>query len=123
MNEKSVTFLELLIVIIIIGILATIGFVNYRGIKERTFDREAKAMLKLIQAAEKVYKLENVNFYYPYSGSETDIASINSYLNLDLNEQNWDYTVYNTGCAQAVRDSRNWYLDISGSDPINGTCQ
>jgi type II secretory pathway pseudopilin PulG len=125
--KKSLTLMEILVVLIIISILVTVAFINYSGIKEETFDKEAKAMLKLIQAAEKVYKLE-VGTYYPGSGSVQDINLINDNLKLSLPtaNPNWNYTVYSSGCVMATRNvsgGRSWYLPISQEEPTQtGSC-
>jgi len=45
MRKRAFTLIELIIVIIIIGILATLGFVSYTGVMEKA--REAEAIIKL----------------------------------------------------------------------------
>lgn len=127
MKEESVTFLELVIVIIIIGILATLGISQYYPARESALDREATANLKLIQAAERVYQME-LSFYYPFSGTETDIGIINTDLRLLLPggaSRSWDYQVKDTGCVEATRTlapTRNWRFAIGEDEPVSGTC-
>ena len=60
----SFTLIEMLVVLVIIATLAALAWPNYMAIKEKTLNREAKATLALIRAAEKVYKMEE-GFYYP----------------------------------------------------------
>ena len=140
MKKKGFTLLEILIVIIIVGILATLAIIQYKPYKENTLDREAQANLKLIYAAERIYKFESdLNKYY--SDSVNNNASINTGLKLQLpvgNSSlgivaNWNYTI--TTCtsggnsrftAQAARTSggpaRNWCLNSNdpsvSSDPV-----
>lgn len=127
MPERSVTLLELIVVILIIGIIAAIALPNFGPMRERVLDKEATANLKLIQAAERVYRMET-SFYYPYSGSETSIGTINTDLRLFLPAgatRNWDYEVKDTGCAQATRTVgtvRYWRFDIGEDEPLSGTC-
>ena len=120
-TKKSFTLTELLVVIVIIGILAALGMPTYSAIKEKTLDREAKASLALIQAAEKIYKMETT-FYYPYSGSESNVDNINNNLKLSLpNPVSWSYTVDgaapNMTATRAVGD-KVWELDFPDSVPV-----
>ena len=85
------TLLELVVVVIIIGILATLGMVNYKGIKERELNREAKANLKLIRSAERIYRMEMGSYVKTSDANETS-----DMLKLALpkgDDRNWDYKV------------------------------
>ena len=129
MRTEGMTLLEILAIIIIIGILAAIALPNFAPVREKVLDKEASASLKLIQAAEKIYRLET-DFYYPHTGTKTDQGEINQNLKLSLPtdaSRKWNYTVKSGGCADATRysgsDSRQWYLQIEGSEPVSGsTC-
>ncbi|MCM8779624.1 MAG: prepilin-type N-terminal cleavage/methylation domain-containing protein [Candidatus Omnitrophica bacterium] len=85
MTDKGFTLLELLIVIIIIGVLATLFLPNFRPARESALNDEARANLKLIQAAEKIYKLEyNVYFTGPDGAATSNETEINQWLKLAL---------------------------------------
>jgi len=94
MLRKGFTILELLVVVIIVGVLATLGFVQYGGVREASVTKEARANLKLIAAAERIYRME-VGYFYPRTGVANVIATINDDLRLSLPEANnrWDYTI------------------------------
>lgn len=114
MNNKSVTLLEIIVVIIIIGILATLGLSQYTVFREKSFDRQAGSDLRIISAAERVALLESEvdprQYVFPVPNTA---AGINATLGLSLPVTNtpWNYTivpgpVVNTSfCAQAERAS------------------
>jgi len=123
-NKKGFTLLEIVIVVIIIGILASLAIPNFGKIKENALDKEAISNLKLIQVAEKGYYYD-MGSYYPSSGSASTIANINSNLKLSLTTKNWIYEVWSTGCGRATRNvtgGRSWYLTITdlAGDPVAG---
>jgi len=118
-NKEGFTILELLIVVAIIGILASLAIVNYVKTKEYALDKEAISNLKIIQVAEKSYYMDSVpNTYY----ASSVIADINSNLKLSLpssSQRSWNYQVWDTGCGRATRngdDGRSWYLTIDDVD-------
>lgn len=128
--------MEILAIIIIIGILAAIALPNFAPVREKVLDKEASASLKLIQAAEKIYRLET-GFYFPYSGTESSQDTINTNLKILLPRDNdatrkWTYKSADTAsgttsCTDATRysgpDSRQWRLPIDESgEPDSGAC-
>lgn len=133
MKTKAMSLMEILAIIIIIAILAAIALPNFTPIREKVLDKEANASLKLIQAAEKIYRLET-DFYYPYPGTTPvpDNAAINQNLKLSLptdDDRKWDYTcsTSGSGCSVATRysgpDTRKWRLRVDESEPVaNATC-
>lgn len=63
--KKGFTLLELIVVIIILGILATLGFTQYTKVVEKGRTAEAKAILGNIRSAQEAYKLD----YGAYTGT------------------------------------------------------
>ncbi len=112
--KKGFTLLELMIVVIIVGILATIGVQQYMPAKERAMGKEAQLNLRLIAAAERVYRMEN-DVYYPANGvTVSAINSINSNLKLNIPTTNWIYQIAGTATgytATASRRGTGGYLD------------
>ncbi len=109
---KAVTLLEILTVVLIIGILIALALPRFGTMKERALDKEAGANLKLIQAAEKIYRME-IGVFWPDSGTATT-PSLNTNLRLDLPTRNWTY--------QASSNSGDPPLDVQAarSDPPSG---
>jgi len=124
-QKRSVTLMEMLIVIIIIGTLAAIGVPNYTRTREESLDREAQANLRLIIAAQNIHRME----FTTYVAAGT-IAAINTGLRLALPAAvYWDYRTTVTGpggsntCAEATRvsDNRHWRMRHTEADPVDGS--
>ena len=75
-NEKGFTLIELLIVIIVIGILAAIGFVAYGNVTKsaRDSDRQADAS----QLAKKAEEYKTENGQYPTLAQLTAMSGIDA---------------------------------------------
>lgn len=111
----SLTLIELLVIIAVIGILATFAMPSYINAQRKAIDREAQTQLKLIQAAEGVYELETNS--YGACGSNT---ACNTLLSIELpsgtaDGGNWDYSVAVgagfTATANGTRGTQNWSID------------
>ncbi len=135
--KTGFTLIEFVVVIIIIGILATMAVTHYGAARELTYDKMAQADLKLIRAAERVYNME-ANLYYISGGppgTSVTTGNINTFLKLSLptgNTRKWNYhTVANnlvtprTCCAQATRFNppvRFWSIQQNQEDPVSVNC-
>jgi prepilin-type N-terminal cleavage/methylation domain-containing protein len=132
MRWRGFTLLELLAVIIVIGILAAIALPNFTPMREKTLDKEAQASLRLVLAAQKIYRMEST-FYFPHStyGGAVDNTVINQFLKLELptvGNRAWDYitTAGPPACAQGTRlgdDNRTWRQRSTENDALkNQSC-
>ncbi|MCM8783046.1 MAG: type II secretion system GspH family protein [Candidatus Omnitrophica bacterium] len=124
--KKGVSLLELLIVTIIIGILAALSLPLFERTRERALDNEAKANLKLIQAAQRIYQME-VGFFLDCAGLG-GASCINTYLRLSLpaglrSIWSYDTTAVGTdeflGIAQRNTPNASWLRSWS----INATAE
>jgi prepilin-type N-terminal cleavage/methylation domain-containing protein len=86
--NKAMTLLELIVVLIIVGILSTIGIVSYQGAVRGAHDRQAQSSLLLIAQAEETRFLEMRNF-----AACGNTAACNAALHLNLPANNWRYVV------------------------------
>ena len=64
-NKKGFTFIEILVVVTIIGILAAIGLVSYQAVNKKSRDGKKKADLEQIRAALEMYRSDSVSGNYP----------------------------------------------------------
>lgn len=101
--KSGFTLLELIVVIIIVGILATLGFTQYTKVIEQGRTAEAKAILGQLRTAQEAYNLE-------YGTYTTTMAN----LPINLTEATCDgnhYFSYNvlstSGSATATRCASN----------------
>jgi len=104
-NHKKIglTLLETIIVMIIVGILATLAIPRFTASQERAHSSEAIASLKMIGAAERMYRLElTPNAFVACSCNSAgtgagqcnnDPNGCNFLLKLSLNTDNWTYAV------------------------------
>ena len=99
--KSAVTLLELVVVIIILGVLVTLGLPGYIRLKERSLGQEAIGNLRLIASAERSYFVER-NHYYPLNDTVSDIGLINDNLWLSLSETNWDYSISDSDSGGAI---------------------
>ena len=91
-KRKSITALELIVVVVIIGLLAAITVPNFRKALIKSREKLAKANLQMILSAQKLYRASNGNFW-PDSGNSTDLDEINKALNLDIEDRYFYYRV------------------------------
>ena len=82
MNRKGFTLVEVLIVVIIIGILASIGIPQFSASIEKAKGGEARAGLGHIQTGEKVYYAENE--YYTTTQGDLDITLTQKYWTFSI---------------------------------------
>jgi len=68
--KRGFTLLELIIVIIIIGVLATLGFTQYTKVMEKGRAAEARVILGTLRTGERAYNLE----YGVFSGTIADLG-------------------------------------------------
>ncbi len=84
------TILELAIVVVIIGILGTLGLASFSAPREQAIEKEAIGNLKLIASAEKIFRMENTSYV---ACANTAAVNTNLRLLLATNDSNWKYRV------------------------------
>ena len=108
--KKGFTLLELIVVIIILGILATLGFTQYTKMVEKGRTAEAKAILGQLRSAQ-------VAYYQEYGAYGAGVANL--IVDAPIAAATTHYFVYstaNTGASQAVRNTAS-----GGKSPASAT--
>lgn len=121
MKDTSFTLVELIIVLVVLGILVGLTIPVFTRVRENVLNREADVNLRLIRAAEEIYKLE-VGWYIACANTH----EVNENLDLSLRtaQPNWNYKVdvpdppdRFTGRAQrTASDGRVWCFDETSED-------
>ncbi len=124
--------MELIIVVIIIGILASISVPQHNRAREKTMDKQVQAILIAIRNAERSRWVEENNYYT--SGGILTVPTINQNLNLDiLDDGNWqDYrilssngfnaSVSRTTSRNAGYDRTWWIIATQQNASCTGAC-
>lgn len=61
-RQKGFTLIEIMVVVVIIGLLATLVLPRVLGRQDEAFVAKAKADIRALSSALKLYKLDNFNF-------------------------------------------------------------
>ncbi|MBU1112830.1 MAG: prepilin-type N-terminal cleavage/methylation domain-containing protein [Candidatus Omnitrophica bacterium] len=124
--RKGFTLLELLIVVIVIGILATIAIPQFLNAVEKARVAKAKSALGLISHAEKMYRAERDTYVAAADGAVDSV--LGNYVELkqiDL-DQDWDYNVTISGTdnytATATKNSSSSHGGQSVIYNQDGNC-
>jgi prepilin-type N-terminal cleavage/methylation domain-containing protein len=115
---RGFTLIELMIVIVIIGILATMAILNYTSTKQKSYEAQMKSDLRNLATAEEAY-------FYDSAAYTTDFTLMNKYQpsaggTIVVNEATkvgWSATASSTGTG------RKCYLFMGTAAPVGVASQ
>lgn len=89
LSKKGFTLLELIIVIVIIGITATMGVVIFSKVPETTKGKSCATNMRAILGAWRIYNMSKGNAYVTGGGDDgfKEIGTINTKLNTEIIEK------------------------------------
>ena len=113
---RGFTLIELMIVIVIIGILATMAILNYTSSKQKSYEAQMKSDLRNLATAEEA-------FFYDSSTYTTSFPLMNNFMpsaggTIVVNEATrvgWSATASSTGTG------RKCYLFMGTATPVGPT--
>lgn len=108
---RGFTLIELVVVVAIIGILASVGIPAYNGYLQATRDKDAQLSLRMIASTQESYRLFSGS-YYSSPGSSTTSCTASAVSVNDIN----------TSLLKTSKLTSNYYLfcvyaDASSSTP------
>lgn len=130
--KNSVTVIEIIIVVVIIGIISSFAIPSYQNSIERSKAENAEFNLLAIYNAEKRYKLDQGSYYY-CTADPCNLTNLKNNLGVDISEPYFDYRItkpagINSFKAEAIRkpgnlcEGKKMTVTESGST-INKGCQ
>jgi prepilin-type N-terminal cleavage/methylation domain-containing protein len=113
LNRSGFTIVELLIVIVVIGILAGLVFVQFNNVQGRARDSERKADIRLIESKLAEYRADNSS--YPAALSDlTDIPA--DALVVGSTTEGYTYVATPSGCTTAAKDCEGYSVSSSNME-------
>lgn len=115
--RQGFTIVELLIVVVVIAILASIVIVSYNGISDRA------KISAITSAVEQAFKKVSL---YAISNDEISPANLGDAGVVDEGAVSYQYRTYDDGknyCITATMDTKSYFVDSAGSrTPQEGAC-
>ncbi len=116
LSRSGFTIVELLIVIVVIGILAGLVFVQFNNVQGRARDSERKADIRLIESKLAEYRADNS----AYPAALSDLSDIPAEaLAGPKSGETYTYTATATGggaCTTAAKDCANYTISSTNME-------
>lgn len=130
-KPKGFTLIEVLLVVAIIGVIATLSMTNYYKAVERTHLMDAVSALKMIHKAQQMYFVKNEQYFPRITDDDNrPLGQINQALNLGLYGNDFDYVCSHGAGADffvctATRQGNAYRVVVNQNDldGVNPECQ
>ncbi|MFA5088324.1 MAG: prepilin-type N-terminal cleavage/methylation domain-containing protein [Candidatus Omnitrophota bacterium] len=124
-DSKAFTLVEIMVVVILIGILASFAIPRYNKTVERSHKQDAETQLIAVHGANNIYRAQTGSFFGTI-GTNYNITQINANLDLNLiaNGMTYSYrrTAASTYLSTAVRNAPASVFTITVTqNPIDTT--
>ncbi len=86
-QNQGFTLIEIMVVVITIGVVASLALLNYNKLVEQSYCSNAQRNLITISFAAEAYRAKNPT----YGPSMPNLAAINATLNLNINDTKFNY--------------------------------
>lgn len=101
-RKNAFTFMELMVVIILIGVIAAFAMPNYDKSIRKAHEQDIREQLKALHAANLMYNAGNGTYWDTAGAAVTDISMINNTLGMHLISNDGTAYAY-TGAAGGSR--------------------
>jgi len=97
-SQNAFTFIEMMIVVIVLAVIAAFGIPNYQRSQQRVDERDGINNLENIASAMEIYRVRNDGLY-PVTGDINTLAEINTELNMGIIAQNLNYSCFSNNAV------------------------
>lgn len=112
--QKGFSLMELMIVVVIIGIMASFGMASFSKRLEKDKFRKAVENMKVIYNIERRYNLENGSYFPKVAGTGDTLALINTGLELTLRDGDFSYNVTGVKTGSIITGYKVTLTRLSG---------
>jgi len=123
-SRKAFTLIEFMIVVVVLGVIASFGIPNYNKSRARLNEKNAIYSLRIIASAMEMYRVRN-NGNYPLGADLDNVGEINTTLDLGTIELSMVYSCTGNGIiftCNANPDDYTWNLQVSNTSNENPRC-
>ena len=120
-SKRGFTLLELLMVIIVVGILASLAIPQYQSFVEKSRTTEAVNMIAAIKSAQMLFKLEDGTNFASSTGALTDYITISDTDNWWFTTDANSVTATRNGGGSYTGDTIIWTLADGGGSWSNAS--